>query len=538
MKTHFLIRYVSASLFFYFILTSALFAQTGKIKSIFPIPQETETFSGFFDLDEETVIFVPEKASENDLFLARSLVCDVSDRYGLALNIERVAEMPDDKSAILMGSLDNPLVKAYCKRENVDITPKNPGPEGYVLHVSKNRVLVAGCDNRGAFYGLQSLRQLVKEKKSFQIPCIQIRDWPHMPFRGIRMYIPGRDNIPFFKRFIRDFMALYKYNKVILEVNACMRFDKHPELNAGAREFAKDLNYTRRDRPAGPNDEFQDSAHHDAGDGDILEKQEVKDLVQYARQHYIDMIPEIPSLTHTYYMLTRHRELAEIPNAEWPDTYCPSNPDSYKLLFDIFDEYIEVIQPNMIHIGHDEWRMDMNVCPRCKGKDYTRLFAMDVNKIYDYLTAKNIKVAMWGDHFLESVRQRGFRERTSSSGYKYKIPGGLAPELVRESIPKDILIFNWFWAEQENDQQVNGFGFKQVYGNFKPNISDWGTRIKEVPIWVARRPPGRQQQSLISAKICCTIFWVAPICCGRSIRCPSRNLQIPYNMWQVKCAVI
>ena len=63
---------------------------------------------------------------------------------------------------------------------------------------------------------------------------------------------------------------------------------------------------------------------------------------------------EIPSLTHGYYLLTRHPELAEYPGDKWPDTYCPSNPKSYELMFDVYDEYIEVIKPKMFHIGHDK----------------------------------------------------------------------------------------------------------------------------------------------------------------------------------------
>jgi len=136
----------------------------------------------------------------------------------------------------------------------------------------------------------------------------------------------------------------------------------------------------------------------------------------------------------------------------------------------------------MIHIGHDEWRMPTDVCPRCKGKDYSDLFVQDVNKIYNYLTKKGIKVAMWGDHLLESVRGKGLRDRVSPTGYKYQMPGGLSPSQVKESIPKDILVFNWFWSDEENDIAVEQFGFKQVYGNFKPNISDWDRRVNLVSV--------------------------------------------------------
>ena len=121
----------------------------------------------------------------------------------------------------------------------------------------------------------------------------------------------------------------------------------------------------------------------------------------------------------------------------------------------------------------------LGACPRCRGKDYSELYAGDVNKIHDYLARKGIKTAMWGDFLLESVRGIGPVERTSSMGVKYKNPGGLRPSVVKQSIPKDILIFNWFYTDEKKEMELQKFGFKQVYGNFEPNISNWDERIKK-----------------------------------------------------------
>ena len=381
-----------------------------------------------------------------------------------------------------MGSIANPLVKEYCARNHLQVTKDDPGPEGYVLHVGEKVVLVAGSDDRGAFYGLQSLRQLAKKDPGLAIPAVIVRDWPHKSFRGIKLYLPGHENVAFFKRFLRDFMAPYKYNKVIIEMNAAMRLDRHPELNTGWTELAKDLVYSRRDRPAGPRQQYQDSTHHDTADGGILEKDEVADLVGWAAQYHIAVIPEILYLTNTYYLLTTHRELAENQDAEWPDTYCPSNPACYKLLFDVLDEYIDVMKPKLIHAGHDEWRTPWGVCPRCRGKDPRDLYAEDVNKIHAYLAAKGVRMGIWGDHLLETVGGNGLRKRTSPTGYRYEIPGALSPDLVKERIPKDILIFNWFWSEdypdlgEANDIALADRGFDQVYGNFTPEIRNYDRR--------------------------------------------------------------
>jgi hypothetical protein len=181
-------------------------------------------------------------------------------------------------------------------------------------------------------------------------------------------------------------------------------------------------------------------------------------------------------LTHAYYLLAGHEELAENMNQEYPDTYCPLKPGSYKLYFDVLDEYIEVIRPAMIHVGHDEWRMEKDLCVLCKGKDYGKLFADDLIKIHGYLAAKGIKTAIWGDHLLESVTEKDHQTWKSSTGYTYKIPGALKPEQVMKLIPKDILIFNWFWNDINNDKQVSDFGFQQVYGNLRADITDWNQR--------------------------------------------------------------
>jgi len=190
------------------------------------------------------------------------------------------------------------------------------------------------------------------------------------------------------------------------------------------------------------------------------------------------VIPELPSLTHSYYLLTRHPELAEYVGDKWPSTYCPSNQETYKLLFDVYDEYIEVINPRMINIGHDEWwGAPLDVCPLCKGKDFSLLFARDINKIHDYLTNKGIQTAMWGDFLLESLRGKGPVNRTSTTGIKYQTPGGTRSGVVRDSIPKDILIINWIWNDPEKEMEFHEFGFKQIYGNFSPGIRNWDERV-------------------------------------------------------------
>ncbi|MCK5137975.1 MAG: beta-N-acetylhexosaminidase [Bacteroidales bacterium] len=463
---------------------SQLLAQENSISNpplIFPKPQEIKLSTGSFALDANTQILIPLNASKSDVDLAKFLVNDLVDKYYMPLQTQRTSEISTKSNSILMGTIDNPLIKEYCLSRNIDVTSKSPGKEGYVLIVDNKTIVVAGWDDAGAFYGLQTLRQLIDKNRQFSIPCLTIRDWPYFQFRGIRLFVPASGDVAYFKRFIKDFMALYKFNKLFVEFGG-FRSDRHPEINAGWLQFVKDLNYSRTPELDGLFGYNRNSNHQDAGGGEIIDKELTRNLVQFTRQNYIDFIPEIPTLSHAYALINSHPELAAFPDDIWPDVYDPTNPEVYNLVFDIFDEYIDVIKPNMIHIGHDEWRgFPMRKSAAFKDHNYADLYISDVNTLYDYLTKKGIKVAMWGDFLLENVRGKEARTEETLTGEEYLIPGAVPFERVKNEIPKDILILNWMWENQvsgrENDETFTRAGFKQIFGNMKNAIPDYEERI-------------------------------------------------------------
>ena len=487
---------------------------------IFPRPHKMTESGGPFVLNEETTIILPVGASENDLHLARFLVEELSDRYGIQPRVRHESTLPEGKEFILMGSIDNPLVRDYCRRSRPDVSATRPDPEGYYLQANERVVVVSGCSDRGAFYGMQSLRQLIgKRNGQLQIQGVQVRDWPDKPFRGIYLYSPGRDNLAMCKRFVRDVAAQYKFNTVIIEMNACMRFDSHPELNEGWMEFTRDTNYSRRNYPPGPlHDREQNSSHQDCGDGGFLEKAEVADLVAWCREHQIEVIPAIPSLTHAFYLLTKHKDLSEVPGDKWPDTYCASNPKSYKLLFEVMDEFLEVMKPKMVHAGHDEWFAPFGLCPRCKSKVPGEIFGHDLIKVHEYLANKDIKMAIWGDYLLEGVRGQGLKRHVTPTGWVYHSPGAMTPQQVKELVPKDILLFNWFWSEEEkgrsNEAMLDDFGFRQIYGNMQPYIEEYPERIKRSTIvggapsaWEATNEYNFGKDLMYSVLGCSNLLW-------------------------------
>lgn len=492
---------------------------------IFPKPQEISASNSDFIVDDQVRIVVLPSPSEEELFLARSLAHEFSDRFNLHVKTEKSENLAADARVILMGSIHNPTIRQFCARKQLAGYTQMPGAEGYILRADKDTVLAVGSDDRGAFYGFQSLRQLiVQQDNQVRICGAQIRDWPDKQFRGIYIFLPGRNNIPYFKRFVRDYTALYKYNTLIVEMGASMRLDNHPELNSAYLEFARDCNYSFRNYPPGPfHGVEQNSSHQDTADGGVLEKEEVADLARWVRKHHIEFIPELASFTHSYYLLPQHRELAAVPEDKWPDIYCPSNPRSYTLLFEVYDEFIELLKPKMIHIGHDELFLQVSASAQCKDEDIGELFGADVKTIHDYLAARGIKTALWGDMLLESVRGKGLKSHVAKDGWVYQTPGGLTPEQVERLIPKDCLIFNWFWKQGSEGQRGNAvlneatlekMGFQQVYGNFDFTIENYETRKKRSTIlggapsaWFATNEIGFGKELMSSFLGCINLLW-------------------------------
>jgi len=361
--------------------------------------------------------------------------------------------------------------------------------EGYRLTVTKGGVRLEGADPRGLFWGVVSLLQLISAEDGHAVVRhASILDWPRHPIRGVHVYIPAREDIPFFKRYIRYFLADHKMNTIFLEVGAGMELKKHPEVNEGYVTFARDI-LARGDRPKGPDDRFQNSTHHEVAGGSYLTQEEVRELVDYARAHEVEVIPEIQGLTHVYHLLAAHRELAELPETEWPDAYCPSNPASYDLLFDVMEEYVDVIRPTRVHIGHDEWRAG-GLCPKCAGRT-AQLFAQDVAKMHKWLTDRGIGVMMWGDHYVKE--HDGTARSSRSGGIWYDFPQTY--EAI-EAAPKDIILLNWSYSMGEQiEDELGRQGFEQIYGNFSPerfSPKEWNRRSAkpyvlggEVSSWTA-----------------------------------------------------
>lgn len=276
--------------------------------------------------------------------------------------------------------------------------------EGYWLSVTADRIVIAAHTPRGAAYAGHTLAPLIEGSR---VRKADILDWPRFPLRGAHLYVPPLREVDYFERLIA-YLAQAKMNTIVLEVGAAIQSHRHPKINTA---WQRATSYVH-DYPWGQND-FQNadtlhgrgknSFHGDNGGwGDVLPHDVVRRILRCAREHHIEVIPEVQSLSHCYWLCMAYPEIAERQDDAWPCTYCPSNDRTYELLFDVMDEWLELFEPRQVHIGHDEWYFH-NLCPRCRKRKASDLLADDVNRIHAHLAKRGIGCIMWADQLVNSA---------------------------------------------------------------------------------------------------------------------------------------
>ena len=158
----------------------------------------------------------------------------------------------------------------------------------------------------------------------------------------------------------------------------------------------------------------------------------------------------VPSLSHSEYLIGPHPYLAECDDELFPDTCCPQNEKLYEIIFDLYDEVIEVIAPKTIHIGHDEW-WTMCVCEKCKNRDPGRLFAENVNKCYEYLASKGVDSMIWGDKLVAVTDKRG-----EAHGASYKKIYSSETDRKITLLGKECPVYRKHWFGYPDDIEEQG----------------------------------------------------------------------------------
>ncbi|HBJ18493.1 MAG TPA: hypothetical protein DDY70_01930, partial [Clostridiales bacterium] len=274
----------------------------------------------------------------------------------------------------------------------------------FALTCEEGILTVFAEDKEGVLNGLMTFLRLLDAEGGFAYRTVC--DGTVYSFRGVKIMMPARSEIPDYRDFV-DMMMYFRHNTLMIEVGGAMEYKRHPEINEGWEEYCAFMSEYSGKSKVLQEETFpwrKNSIHSNNGGGSYLTQEEVRALIAYAEERGIRVIPEVPSTSHCDYLLTRHPELAERPEDPYPDTFCPSNPASYELLFDVFDEVIEVFHPEVMNVGHDEY-YSINICDRCRKRiaEASDIFAEDLTKIHDYLAAKGVKTMFWCDKIMNVI---------------------------------------------------------------------------------------------------------------------------------------
>ncbi|MBQ8893476.1 MAG: family 20 glycosylhydrolase [Clostridia bacterium] len=374
---------------------------------------------------------------------------------------------------------------------------------GYTLSVTEAQITLTASDERGFVIAAETLIKLLKDGT---LPACTITDAPAHPFRGVHLYLPAADQVDFAKRLVKYLLSPMGYNAAIIEIAGGMKFDSHPLINQKTEEAIEKGN-------AGIWPSFP---HGGVAGGRSLEKETVREFVDYIRSFGIEVIPEIQSLGHVQFMTQAYPEIAELdqisetltdtraedtrPNKFYKHCYCPSNPRSYEILFDLMDEIIEVFRPTeYVHMGHDEV-YEIGVCKICRSKDPARLLADDINKIYDYLQKKGLKMMIWAD--MLQPRKNGRLTHPAA-----------------DRIPKDILMLDFIWyfhPEEDIEDHLLEKGFKVAVGNlYSSHYPRYNSRIAkpgmvggQISAWVQTKTENLAQEGkLFDFRLTAQMLW-------------------------------
>ena len=290
------------------------------------------------------------------------------------------------------------------------INPKVQGDEAYRLTVNNKQVTIAASTPAGVFYGIQTLRKSLPVQTNgadITLPSVDIADAPRFGYRGM-MLDCGRHFFPvsFVKKFI-DILAMHNMNvfhwHLTEDQGWRLEIKSHPELTAKSS--------MRSGTVIGHNATVDDSIPH----GGFYTQQEARDIVEYARQRHITVIPEIDMPGHTLAALAAYPELGctggpyEVGHrwGVYKDVLCLGKESTYKFVQDVIDEVVDIFPAKYFHIGGDESPTVMwEKCPNCLQKakdentDIKHLQQYFTNRIEKYLNSKGKSIIGW-DEILE-----------------------------------------------------------------------------------------------------------------------------------------
>ena len=311
------------------------------------------------------------------------------------------------EAAVSAAGIEYERVKRQAKKGFIliDIFPESMDyDEGYVISTAPEGVCITAKSAAGAYYALQSIRQLV-ESGEWQTGLIV--DYPRFEYRGVLIDISRHfRSVDFLKRQI-DMMARLKMNRLHLHLTDAagwrLEIESYPRLTSYAawRTPHDWKGWWYGDR------QFVEEGTEGASGG-YLTKAEARELVAYAADRYVTIIPEIEMPGHSDEVLAAYPELKCTNNPERQGDLCIGKEATFEMMQAILDEVIEIFPSEYIHIGGDEaGKGDWVQCEDCQRRmreegleSVDELQSYMIHRIEEYLNARGRQIIGW-DEILE-----------------------------------------------------------------------------------------------------------------------------------------
>ena len=261
-----------------------------------------------------------------------------------------------------VGSIMGPMPNIFVQIGLAEL----PSSDGYKLTSNSNEITIEAETDAGAFYGLQTLSQLIEDsiESGQPIPTMTITDWPDIEYRAVHFDTKHHmDTMDTYYKAI-DRLANLKVNAIIWEFEDKLRYRKQPKVGAE----------------------------------NAISIEQMRALTAYAKRRFIEISPLVQGLGHASFILKHdeYKHLRDDPKSDW--AFCPINEDTYEVQFDLYLDAIEATPGSRyLHIGGDEVHVGVSDLAKRSGKDPLELHLHWLNKVNDFLVEQGRIPIMWDD---------------------------------------------------------------------------------------------------------------------------------------------
>ena len=348
---------------FLWILGMCFHAHPILAQSVIPVPLKMEQGTGSFLLSEKTKLYTNLQGGEAELW----------ENYLKALPVQlKEARMKDRKQMLFLLITPKP--------------PQLPSPESYTLSVTSQRIEIRATSGAGLFYGMQTLLQLMQPAStgSYSVPSVEIEDTPRFAYRGLMLDVSRHFSTKEFIKKQIDALAYYKINRLHLHLTDAagwrLEIKKYPLLTDFAawrtdptwkKWWNGGRKYLRYDEPG--------------ASGGYYTQDDIREILEYARQHYITVIPEIEMPSHSEEVLAAYPQLSCSGEPYKNSDFCVGNEETFTFLENVLTEVMELFPSEYIHVGGDEaGKSAWKTCPKCQKRMKDEHLA-NVDELQSYL---------------------------------------------------------------------------------------------------------------------------------------------------------